>query len=532
MSKIFFSLLALTALTFAAEDRLVSNFTFAVGKGSSTGSLWVLSRGDAGSGLTLLTLSPSATGVHATGMAQEFLGDEETPVQDGIFSDLTAEHRRTVSASAGALGWVLPLFSINDSASSFIEPAGILSSRAINSVYSTSLDVPTANIDANYLAPMNQAVSGLAYDSTTKVLWIARGILGLTRYDISSGASNARVGYYVINAAGLKIDTLTSQSSIDGKKNPSVFGLALHPETSALWLATERGLYQKVRTANTLTKLNIPALDTGRVTGVWIGGTPTQIIAETSVRSGSSTQSHLWRSWNGAPFKEVVFKDTVGKVQKNIYDKADYSVSAIAFVGSLAFLSVQTIEGSISGLLKLDSNGAIPWDNENQWLYALDAGVVDRSTTITSVSAFPLTASVKGIAVSTYGAGISVSADTGKTWSYILNQAAVNDNLGSIRMVPSVIVAGGTALVAYKVGKDANITIEIFSYDMRKVRTIVKSVFRPASSTRSSLATEDFWDGYDDHGRAATMGIYYVRVKDNHDHVGWGKVMTLGGSRR
>jgi hypothetical protein len=27
------------------------------------------------------------------------------------------------------------------------------------------------------------------------------------------------------------------------------------------------------------------------------------------------------------------------------------------------------------------------------------------------------------------------------------------------------------------------------------------------------------------------MGVYYVRVKDNHDHVGWGKVMTLGGGR-
>jgi hypothetical protein len=27
------------------------------------------------------------------------------------------------------------------------------------------------------------------------------------------------------------------------------------------------------------------------------------------------------------------------------------------------------------------------------------------------------------------------------------------------------------------------------------------------------------------------MGIYYVRVKDNHGHVGWGKVMSLGGGR-
>ena len=44
-------------------------------------------------------------------------------------------------------------------------------------------------------------------------------------------------------------------------------------------------------------------------------------------------------------------------------------------------------------------------------------------------------------------------------------------------------------------------------------------------------AKEDFWDGMDDGGRPCTMGIYYVRVKDNHGHIGWGKVMSLGGGR-
>jgi hypothetical protein len=96
-------------------------------------------------------------------------------------------------------------------------------------------------------------------------------------------------------------------------------------------------------------------------------------------------------------------------------------------------------------------------------------------------------------------------------------------------MIPSVIGADNQSLVSYKVSKPSKITIEVFSYDMRRVRTIVKNAERAASSTRSSLATEDFWDGRDNAGKAVTMGIYYVRVKDNHGHVGWGKVMTLGG---
>ena len=136
-----------------------------------------------------------------------------------------------------------------------------------------------------------------------------------------------------------------------------------------------------------------------------------------------------------------------------------------------------------------------------------------------------------GLAVSTYGNGISVSADTGKTWTPILNRAKLDDNLGTIRMVPSVIVAGDKSLVSYKVSKESNITIEVFSYDMKLVRKIVKSAPRSADAVRSTKAKEDVWDGKDDYGRPCTMGVYYVRVKDNHGHVGWGKVMTLGGGK-
>jgi hypothetical protein len=98
-------------------------------------------------------------------------------------------------------------------------------------------------------------------------------------------------------------------------------------------------------------------------------------------------------------------------------------------------------------------------------------------------------------------------------------------------MVPSVITAGSESLVSYKVSKDSKITIEVFSYDMKKVRKIVKSAPRFADASRSTNAKEDVWDGLDDYGNPCAMGVYYVRVKDNHGHVGWGKVMTLGGTR-
>ena len=61
------------------------------------------------------------------------------------------------------------------------------------------------------------------------------------------------------------------------------------------------------------------------------------MIVEASAREKSVTKSSLWRSWNGSDFKEVVFRDTLGKIQKNVYDKADYSVSNVAFIQNKAF---------------------------------------------------------------------------------------------------------------------------------------------------------------------------------------------------
>jgi hypothetical protein len=268
-----------------------------------------------------------------------------------------------------------------------------------------------------------------------------------------------------------------------------------------------------------------------------MGGEPLQIIAETSYKEKESVKGALWVLRQKAKdFSKVAFLDTAGKAQKkDVYDDADYTVSGVAFIGRTAFVAVGTSGGSVSGYLKLDSAGIRAWDMDedgrNQWLYGYETGATDRDAIITSICSFPLKKNLTGLAIATYGNGISVSADSGKTWSTILNRAKLGGNLGSIRMVPSVITAGDQSLVSYKVGKESKITIDVFSYDMRKIRTIVKNAPRDADASRSTNPKEDFWDGKDKTGRPCTMGVYYVRVKDNHGHIGWGKVMTLGGHK-
>ena len=394
-------------------------------------------------------------------------------------------------------------------------------------------------LDADTLEsePMLYAPSGFAYDSTAKRLWVARGALGVMVHDMS-GKNGAKDTTFVLNLKGKKLEALKNNAKLDLENNPEIFDVRLHPETNELWLATAKGIW--VKSSSGLKNVSEKLKDS-RVTGLWMGGKPLQIVAETSYKKKGSDDvvGGLWQLYGekAKDFSKVNFLDTAGKVQKkDIYDEADYTVSSVAFLGKTAFVLVRNIGGAISGYMKLDSLGIRAWEKDDdeklQWLYGYETGATDRKAVIGSICTFPLSKDRMGLAIATDGNGVSVSADSGATWTVFLNRAKLDNNLGSIRMVPSVIVPGDESLVSYKVGKESKITIEVFSYDMRKVRTIVKDAVRDADASRSTNPKEDFWDGRDDHGKDCTMGVYYIRVKDNHGHIGWGKAMTLGGNFR
>lgn len=521
-----------SAFVSAATETLFSNLSFSVAEGNAPGELWVFSRGDVTSGVTRLNLKIGSTGdVQVESSNQEPVSDSLTAVQDGIFTDVFAERRRIPAIRAGALGLVYPMFGL-DGAGRFLNPEGFFSVRSVDRIVETSLELPTAAEDLD--SAMLYMASGFAFDSSQSTLWIANGALGLLSFDISKGVNDPKESRFLLNTSKKTLEPLKLNASVKFKKYTEIFDVALHPETGDLWLASAKGLWILGKDGNLSSASK--QLDSMRVTGVWFGENPLQVIVETSSLVKESVRGNLWRRYDRSKgdFSKVKFLDLKGKaVKKDIYDNADYTVSDVAFVGKEAFVAVRAVGAMESGLLKIDSLGVKPYEKNEEaaWLYGFEMGVTDRDEEIVSLTSFPIDKKTMGLAVATYGNGISVSADTGKTWTPILNRAKLGGNLGSIRMVPSVIEAGGESLVSYKVSKDSKITIDVFSYDMRLVRTIVKSAPRPADVSRSTNAKEDVWDGLDDFGRPCTMGVYYVRVKDNHGHVGWGKVMTLGGNR-
>ena len=523
--------LALAAIPAFAAETLFSNYALNVNETGKTGSLWVFSRGDLYSGVTLLDLKVGTNGVQVVESKQEQMSDSMTATQNGIFRDVLAEHRRTPSVYAGKLGYVLPMFGLDDDGE-YLQPTGFFSVRGVDNIIENRPPVLEALEDLD--TAMYYAVSGFAFDSSRKQLWMARGAAGLGLYDVSG--NTAKHGMYQLNLKTGELDSAKSNYKWEDKKNPRVFDVKRHPQTGDIWMATSKGLWK--RSADGKVAKASTVLDTSsRVTGLWMGGDPLTIVAETSRMEKESMKGALWVLRDGEKdFAKVNFLDTAGKKQKkDIYDEGDYTVSDVAFIGNTAYVAVAVSGGDVSGFFKLDSAGIRAWDTDEDgmgvWLYGYATGATDRDYRITSICSFPLAKGLTGLALATYGNGISVSADSGKTWTPILNRAKLGNDLGSVRMVPSVITAGDQSLVSYKVSKDSKITIDVFSYDMRKVRTIVKSAVRGADASRSTNPKEDFWDGYDKAGRPCTMGVYYVRVKDNHGHIGWGKVMTLGGHK-
>ena len=518
-------------IALAAGETLFSNWAVAVAPGPNEGNLWVFSRGEVNQGVALLQLGLDGSGkINVKKSDVEPVDNEFSVVQANIYADKQAERRRIPVETAGDLGAVFPMFGLDES-DHFLEPRGFFSLKRIGAVDISPLEVPDAAESISN--PMDYAVTGFAYRTSKKVLRIARGRLGIVEYDISKGAGNPKISNKVFEKKSHQWVKLPTSNNVDFSKYLDVWGLAENPATGEVWVASSQGLW--LESEDGTVACASKALESKRVTGVWIGGEPLQAVVETN--DGKSAGA-LWRKYldSKEDFQRVAFLDSAGTVQKkDIYDNSDYTVTNVVFVGNKTLVGVWVAGGSVSGYLLLDSKGVRTHgkagESTDPWLNGFETGVTDRDAIITSIAKFPLDSRTMALAVATDGNGISVSADTGKTWTPILNRAKLGGNLGSVRMVPSVITAGGQSLVSYKVGKDSKITIEVFSYDMRRVRKIVSSAPRYGDAFRSTDPKEDFWDGMDDAGRPCTMGVYYVRVKDNHGHVGWGKVMTLGGGR-
>jgi hypothetical protein len=114
-----------------------------------------------------------------------------------------------------------------------------------------------------------------------------------------------------------------------------------------------------------------------------------------------------------------------------------------------------------------------------------------------------------------------------KTWDYYEYKRPFEDFHGETYAYPTVIRPGyKSAKIAYKLDEDAEVTIEVYDFSMRKVRTIIENKRRRADF-RSDNSITDRWDGRDDIGRPVSPGVYYYKVSTDNKAM-FGKIVVFG----
>lgn len=536
-------ILALVAVAWA-DGVLVSNFSYGVAPGVNPGTVWVLSRGegDYANGYSVLSLQSTTSGIEVQGSTQALLESQTVGVHDKIYQSMSAENRRSLLLRVGnaMIGQAYE----TDSVDEYTSPLGLVRIQQEGGDYSANVfEVRPASlgVDAaqDWKSPLEVAVHGAAADRNG-LLWVARGPWGIARSVVAPAewvdevSIEDTVRSFALNGKTSKLDTLQKAKDIDTTKHLAVWDIAVDTTKGTLWLASEKGLWRGNRDSSVVHRIRLGSVDTLRITGIWMDATAQHIVVESAILKKSKSQSKatsaLWSSWNGGT--------SFSRIQLP-YDSLDVSVSSAAFVGDVVWLAAQGLESLSSGLFKVRADTAYSWpdslkdasrEDASPYLWHLEAGVVDREVSITAITSVAVGTGVALVA-STDGAGVTVSADSGRTWRPILNQKSVKGSLSEVRMVPSVMRGYGSSIIAYRLNKTAKVTIDVFSYDMRKVRNVVRNASRLKDPVRSSDPRDDVWDGRDDAGNPVAAGMYYVRVKDNKDHEAWGKVLFLGGAQ-
>ncbi|NLB64624.1 MAG: hypothetical protein GX801_11075 [Fibrobacter sp.] len=513
-----------------ANDGLVSNYTFGAAPGLRLNSAWILSRGDLSNGVTRAEFKLSGNDVQLQNMHGILFAEDLVGVHDLVFADLTGAGRRTPEV-LWRDEWILPAVGL-DSNQHFLDPQGLL---RINDISADAYRI----WDAELPLP-KQRISGLGVDKAQN-LWVASGEAGLVKipskaewneYGTLLGAKDSVWLWYKKSTTlkGQKISDPVDTAGLD-----KILALAVDSVQEIFWLGTPQGLWRGTDVNGTL-ELN-ETVGAEPVTGIWLE--KSNILVETSRRDVESLQtiSQLFVSYDGGKnFAALKFADGKGKLQKKAYDSLEVSVSSVAFSENYIWAAVQGIENNLSGLLRIADGEATRWSEEldlkressSLWVWGIEAGVMERDVLVTAVSTVDIQ-DRQALIATTYGAGFSISVDEGESWRTIMNLAPIKGNLAEVRLTPSVMRGhGATAEIGYRLDKSDRVTIEILSYDMRRVRTIIKDSPRTADPIRSTVPQEDFWDGKDDFGNFVALGIYYVRVKPQKAKHALGKVMWLG----
>ncbi|HJP31400.1 MAG TPA: FlgD immunoglobulin-like domain containing protein [Candidatus Latescibacteria bacterium] len=215
-------------------------------------------------------------------------------------------------------------------------------------------------------------------------------------------------------------------------------------------------------------------------------------------------------------------------------DGITWQATGPTFAWDFAFTGGDTIwAGSDAGLLMTPDRG----DN---WFLAEVEDLVSRDILLPTFVGVERFALPDGSMALWAGAenGLGRSIDGGRTWT-ILSFPLMTRSLDSGEFIgagdfrdldgvrayaapsPFAPSQGQLCRFVYSLADDARVTIEIYDFASRKVRTLVDGVDRGGGNRGEN------WDGLDDEGRAVANGVYFFRVETDGGDRAFGNLVVL-----
>jgi len=216
---------------------------------------------------------------------------------------------------------------------------------------------------------------------------------------------------------------------------------------------------------------------------------------------------------------------------------------------NLAFLhgNIEVVRDNNQGTLYVNDSidDIVPYSETGEIQDSID----DFKNRIENVAGFSGTYTVNDIGYSNYGTtsvfaiassvGLLYSVDEHSdeadetSFNYLRKEISISVGLDEIFAVPFIINhESGNDLTYFKyaLAEDANVSIDIFDYNMDFVCRIIDNQSREAAGAtgQSGLRDQDKWDGTfsNDGGRTVAPGLYYFRVVTDRGEQGFGKIIV------
>ncbi|NKB67648.1 MAG: hypothetical protein GKR89_11335 [Candidatus Latescibacteria bacterium] len=329
---------------------------------------------------------------------------------------------------------------------------------------------------------------------------------------LADSLSQAGAAQGLVDQARQEADSLASQALLHRTFTVLAFG-------DTVFIGTSSGLGRSLDGGRTWRNLKVRPDAQGRaqlghISGNWVVGLERQIRPD--------GRSVIW-----AGTRSTGNPGEIDGISWSLDNGDTWNIAGPTFAWDFAFTSGQVWASSNSGLSTSFDEG-FSWEE----VVVEDAFIRERLRGVFN----GLETTIRGLWVGAEN-GLGFSPDQGLSWRVVKSPwKTLSLDRGEIVGRPSLVDSVATfaapnpfspaqdeqARISYSLSREAQVTIEIYDFASRRVRTLVEDQRRAGEQNHG-----DNWDGRDDDGKEVANGVYFYRIELDTGEQAFGKVVVL-----